>query len=579
MNNKTRKRGGGIQKSNGLYHILSIGYEIECSNLMKLTKTGNGENVLFNSDTLAHDAAEIQEMILSMDYDDVDEDLLVRSEELVEMDVFDKYGDIDENASFSITNDISPDPFSNKLKKYCFYLEQYENDDSDQGHREEKNKLYMFRDTEQNIDYKINFLFKTYRDCEDHSNVEWIFTYFNPERSANVIVDTLLNVIRNLMAHISDLIPIRGNFIMNDPNTEKDAYSDELIIEPEDRILYHKPNTNLYYLQNHVIHYPFTIYDTCTRIQMTFSTKIENLYTVIKTIFTDNQNAIPELSAKIKTIFKTIENVKMCIDEMIKKYNESSTNIHKLQKSSGLIIDSVDIDVVKNYLFLFLYKIERYFEFNKSGKKTKYLKNKLGINSRHSNYILYVELKNTIKRIFEVDDKTAIDIIKSIVLQPDLLNKMVSDSSSENLRKGVFLMTNTLDKQHKQYGNPVFSLNSYFDFFEDPVDPNNNDWLEYKEIDNLTARLELKDDVVLIELRAFQDILSSYAYGIADLELKDQMKNGACNKIRNQYSADVSSITIGQLKKMSDLLTRSKQKTKSKTIKSKSRPMPKAKSK
>jgi hypothetical protein len=571
MNNKTQKKGGGIQKSNGLYHILSIGYEIECSNLMKLTKTEIGENVLFNSDTLAHDAAEIKEMIESMNYDDVDDDLLARSEELVEMDVLDKYGDIDKNASFSITNDISPDPFTNKLGKYCYYLEPYENDDTNQEHREEKNKLYMFRDTERNIDYKINFLFKTFRDCEEHSNVEWIFTYFYPERSANLIMDTFSNVIRNLTEHLSDLIPIHGNFIMNDPYTEKDAYANELIIEPEDRILYHKPNTNLYYLQNHVVNHPFTIDDVCTRIQTTFSMKIENLYTVLKAIFTDNRNAIPELSAKNKKYFEIIQNVKQCVDEMVKKYNESSANVHKLQKSSGFIIDSVDIDVVKNYLFLFLYKIERYFEFSIPGHKTKYLKNKLVINSRHSNYILYVELKNAIKRIFEVDDKTAIDIIKSIVLQPKLLTNLVSDSAKEHLRKGVFLMSNTLDKTHKQYGNPVFSMNSYFDFFEDPVEAGNNDWLEYKEFDSLTARIELNDDVVLIELRSFQDILSNYAYGIADSKLKDEMENGACNKIRNQYSPDISSITIGQLKKMIDLLTRSKPKTKARTMKPKTK--------
>ena len=93
--------------------------------------------------------------------------------------------------------------------------------------------------------------------------------------------------------------------------------------------------------------------------------------------------------------------------------------------------------------------------------------------------------------------------------------------------------------------------------------------MEYKEFDSLTARIELNDDVVLIELRAFQDILSNYAYGIADSKLKDEMENGACNKIRNQYSPDISSITIGQLKKMFDLLTRSKPKTKARTIKSK----------
>jgi hypothetical protein len=171
-------------------------------------------------------------------------------------------------------------------------------------------------------------------------------------------------------------------------------------------------------------------------------------------------------------------------------------------------------------------------------------------------------LKSKIEQILNVDNSIAIDIIKRIIFQPDILKQM--NSSHIKLRKGALSISNTLEKSNKNYGDPIYSLVSYFDFFEDPVDNESNrnndsgniidyDWLEYKGVDEYSAKMELEDDVVLVECRVFQKLLSSYVYSIADEELKQQMTNGACNILTNRFGPDVSSLSIANLKKIVEL--------------------------
>ena len=585
MFNKTIKNkiGGSLSNTSGLQHILSIGYEVECSNLMKLTKSETedpSELILFNSDTLVKDVNEIKK-IVDNNYgssENIDYNNIARSEELVEIDVLDKHGIVDEKSKFYITNDTASYPFTKKLNKVCYYpsdeIKSTRKSKSEMEHADEKNELYIFRDTTDNKDYKIHFLFQTNRKCQTHSNVEWIFTYFKPKRGVNVIINTFLNMIKNLVRHTSDLKPIRGNFIMK----YKDANNiqEELIIDnPKERLLYHKPDTNLYYLQNQVSDKPFTIDGTCAKIQMTFSSKIENVYTILKTILTDKKNAIPSITKLLNGRLKIIENIRARIDELIDNYNKTDTSYKIFSKSKK----TTDIEIIKNYLFLILYKIDRYYVFKKrSEKQAKYFKNLLFVNCRHSNHNLYVELKKTIQRMFVVDNTTAVSIITKIVFQPEILNKIVTPEIKDKLRKGVFLSTNTLDKTHRYYGDPIFSLVSYFDFFEEPIktDKTNSivstdntnsivlqdndipsikyDWLEYADIDTASARMDLKDDIILIECRNFQELISSYVYSIADSELKNQMKNGACNIIANQFSEDVPALSIGNFKKVIEIL-------------------------
>jgi hypothetical protein len=200
------------------------------------------------------------------------------------------------------------------------------------------------------------------------------------------------------------------------------------------------------------------------------------------------------------------------------------------------------------------------------------------VNCRHTNAALYEELKKHLKKMLGVDDTTAISIIKAIILQPEPMNLMVG-TVKENLRKGVFLASNILDKKNSNYGDPIYSLGSYFDFFEDPisdtrisassnVEPTIYDWLEYKKVDVYSSRQDIKDGIILIECRNFQEMISMYAYSIADGELKDQMKNGACNIITKNFSEDVPALTIANFKKIIEILktNKSSKTRKNKTI-------------
>ena len=321
---KMNSYGGDISNINGLQHILSIGYEVECGILMKLTRSETGDSpkssisskhsskslehtnslgqgnslkdseswglgklfeggdsseinsspksvhslksskseklskssksshssqlskpdkiVLFNSDTFTQDIIEFKKF--EENPEDIDENIIARLEEMVEDNIYDDNNQIDPNSSFYITNDIAMSPFMRELTAVCYYASKEDGD----NHTDEKNNLYLFRDTEKNQDYEINFLFRNpATDCATHSNVEWVFTYYRPQQGDNIIINTFLNMIKNLLRHLSDLQPITGNFIMKYKDDQgKDT---ELIIaKPEQRVLYHKPNTNLYYL-------------------------------------------------------------------------------------------------------------------------------------------------------------------------------------------------------------------------------------------------------------------------------------------------------------------------------------------
>ncbi|NBQ17488.1 hypothetical protein EBU24_04170 [bacterium] len=543
--NKRYKKGGDISNQNGLRHILSIGYEIECANLMKLTKTETDnpdEQVLFNSDTTSNSILEFKKFETNID--DIDEDIIIRLEEMVEDVVLDDSGNVDTNSVFNITNDISLYSFSKKLKKACHYSES---DSQDDDHTDEKNQMYLFRDTEDN-EYNIHFLFNSNNnnECHKQTNVEWIFTYFKPKRSQNVIVDTFVNVIKNILRHVSDLEQINGKFIMK-YNDENDVEQELIIDKPENRVLYHKPDTNLYYLQTQVSNMDFVFDDNCSKIQMTFSAKAENILTVMETILRDNLNSVPKINERLVKRLDILLNVKSCVEELFNRYNSSAPTY-------AFPAENKNVEIVKNYITLFLFKIERYYFFIKgSAIKTKYLKNVLFFNSRHGNHAFYAALKLKIRKLCKITEIDAIEIIQKLILQPTVLTKMVH-SDVTGLRRGVFSPTNLLDKTHAHYGDPCYSLASYFQFFEDPVDTKmSNDWLVYKEIDNDTTNMELKNDVVLAECRNFQELLVSYVYSIADAELKNQMVTGSCNMLTGKTDEDVSGFSIANFKKIVEL--------------------------
>lgn len=511
--------GGDVFRNNALKNIVSVGYEIECGVLAKMTLSEMSEStnkLLLNTDTTSKDVSQLKK--LENDLNALDDNVMKRIEETVEMESFDKHGKIDKNTEFHITNDYAVTPFLKKLKPLCFY-----NDDDDENNTHEKNLMYKFHAKSGDI-YDINFILNAFNNCESFSCVEWIFTYYKPERSTNVVLETFVNMMTNLIHHIDDLKPIHGNLKLHYFNDEE-----QIIDKPNDRILYHKPNTNIYYLQTHVLDKPLTLDDVCSKIQMTFGAKAEHIFDIMLALLDSNKYE------KVNEQYKAINNVKICVEELVEK--------------SGHDVNAR----AKAYIGLILFKLRQYYIYQSLDKKdSSYFKNALFMNARHSNYDLYLAFKKCVKT-------NALNTLCDIVLQPDILNKYLENPS---VRRGAFSKNNILNQDAVQYGNPAYSLHSYFQFFETPRNDESNldykgkilynDWLQYKKIDFSSAKLPLKRDVVLVESRSFHNIITSFIQSIADDELTKNLTGGICNEITKKHGV-VSAYSIRDMRKIVEL--------------------------
>jgi hypothetical protein len=124
-------------------------------------------------------------------------------------------------------------------------------------------------------------------------------------------------------------------------------------------------------------------------------------------------------------------------------------------------------------------------------------------------------------------------------------------------RKNAFSITNKVEKSNKRYGDPYYSLVSYFDFFENPIDnPERRndkdeifyDWLQYTGVDNYSSTTNINNNIVLVEVRSFVRLLSSYIYSISDDELKNSMTNGICNRMKKYFHPDMGGFSMLTLK-------------------------------
>jgi hypothetical protein len=203
---------------------------------------------------------------------------------------------------------------------------------------------------------------------------------------------------------------------------------------------------------------------------------------------------------------------------------------------------------------------------------------------------LYDALKKSIRRYFGdslgKDDSTStvVAIIQKLCVQSEILEKhMVSDITT--LRKNVFRPSNHFDKKNASYGNPAKSLISYFHFFEDPINDDTNvdiddniiyhDYLEYKRIDAYSAKMDLKNDIVLIEFRVFARLLASYIYSILEERKKEKMRTGICNHMTRNFKPDVRALSLDVLSEFDDYYHKQHPKSKSK---SKTRSKPRSRS-
>ena len=537
--------GGNIDQQGIFKHILSIGYEFETHDLAKLSlfedKTDSVlmnsnitlkilENKIENEDAFPLDDNQFMINIGSKEdnktYDSNLESEYNKNRENDEIEQTyveyvaepDMDGDTVHNETmFNITNDIGDSDFIHMLKKSCTPIED----------SVLKNDMYIFKTN--NKEYKLNFEETLQNNCYVISGCEWIITFYKPKISKNIILETFLNAGKRILEHLHKLKKHPGQLFMIDDNGEKTQ-----IGHMDKRILYQKPNTNLFYLQTQDnVKSKSGSRSNISKVtlvpQMTYRVHISNNINVMKGMLhnlVDNMDKAQKKKKGIMLEYNTISKIAECVYELLKEYNTTNTKFKiPLKKKIGKSIT--------NYLFLILYKLHIYVdEYSKTGMMNipeNYFKNYLTFSSRHTNDILYNRIKELLIDCFEPifeegniseekKNEKVVEIFLKIIYQPNILKKYMYLTKAR-----AKALVNRKPKD-ADYGNPLVSFISYFDFFENPIIPEdteiNNiayDWLEYAKIDGLNStQYHLKGDDVIIENRLFAIELSTLMndYGV-----------------------------------------------------------------
>lgn len=485
---KTRRiYAGYITRHKIFNNILSIGYEMETTSLVKFTKMNDGVSDYFmNTDTNARDISMFDSG--GNKYTDEDE-LFIRMEEYYNID-------IGENATFYITNDIATTPLGKQLEAIC---------DNDL----DKDELYTLKiyDTENPTEYPIKFFFNGEVDCSLFSDVEWILTYYNPKNDANIILNTFNGTVQHIIQHLDELeiATKKGRLVLH--NGEGD--NDDIEIErPLNRILFHKPDTNLYYMQAQSN--CKSVNDITTSIQMTFGSHAEHTFQIMKEIMKEPFVCDRDHDKNSCSVYY-FDKIEQCVNELM----EYPMFSDKIKTAPTKLVSEI-----KCFISCILYKLYVYYNIHLQKESKKYLKNSFPLNVRHSNYVLYNELKKCIREL-GIQDASDESIIQQIIIQEDILLKYLVDDV-KYIRKNAFRITNRLDKvEHKKnYGNPAYSLVSYFDFFENPLEDANedtdgeiihHDWFEYTNLDTFSTKMEISADrILLVESRNFPKLIKKH---------------------------------------------------------------------
>jgi hypothetical protein len=292
-------------------------------------------------------------------------------------------------------------------------------------------------------------------------------------------------------------------------------------------------------------------------IQMTFSAHVSNMFLVMKKLSEENLKSSNKGSDRLQQLLS----LEMCVKKLVEKYNEKEPKYKLALAEKTTKRDRLLMRNIYNYIVLILYKLQVYYNIyyslSSETKADKYFKNYLALNARHNNYQLYVELKRCLRVFFDTklfgkskseQDAVLATIIKRLFIQHDVLVKyLLKDSNEKLIRKNAFNIKNVLEPTDtKHYGDPHYSLVSYFDFFENPMDADKPDWFEYKQIDSNSTKMNIKDDIILIEFRAFPRMLANYISSVLGASDRDEMNKkvlgllsiGTLEKFIRKYNSE-----------------------------------------
>ena len=522
-------RGGDVRGKDIFHHIKSIGYELETTRLAKFTLLPGNDSEpekLLHTDLGTNDLA----MLKGLPASDI------RTKELMVLPTEEEDG-----FSFLVTNDMAETKFTQHLQSICeepleaavaTETADIEDEDEKEEHatfvaEEYKNSLYTFNANAGKI-YPIQFLYNEIRHCGLFSDVEWVGTFLRPKKSENIILDTFTKLLSRLFQHLDTLEPIPGTLNLHFSKNDHDV-----VLHPKIRRLFRSPGTSLHYLQ--------TTYREgdakdnndllLLKPQMTFSCPAMFLIPVLEEMIKPASQGT-HVSKVLNYLATFVEVMGTAVEELCETdaWPES-------KKMTGKTLATF-----QGYLWLFLFKIFRYYGYaGKKDKQAPYFKNTLFFNSRHGNAQLYTAMKKLLAKQLNKgeDDSETIETLQKIILQPSILNKILEIIPKAKQRKNMFIFRFYLDSEHKDYGDPSYSLKSYLQFFETSkkstvpnVDPN-TDWLYHSRVDIFSSQMEIVDHLVLIEVRCFLEL-------VVDAFSDVLFPEGNAEKI--------GSLTIGELK-------------------------------
>jgi hypothetical protein len=430
-----------------------------------------------------------------------------------------------ENTKFQLTNDNGEIYFNTLLDKKCKALVE-------KGIQ--KNDMYLFK-TRKGRAYRIHFTDNSSEHCNSFSGIEVVVTYYKPKierqyvvksENPNIILDTFVDAISRIVDHFANLKKIRGTFLVAD---DRIHYS-PLGNYDNTRELYYKPGTNLFYMATYDeadLKKTKNLAAMVFAPQMTFRCNAYDTLEIMKEIlksdpsFKLGKNLIRQHKDE-EQIFDSVEKL---VDRLIQKHNIQHPE-HPIHESGN------NFKIIKTYMFLIYYKIYSYIQGHNAilkeqfeeGEDKTYLKDYLSFASRHSNSVLYERVKELASRIYRIEETQEIkdlffdESICDALFEASEMNEKDYDDDG-NFKYGDPTHTH-LVKDDPHYGDPMYSVSSYFDYFETADEDEESDWFIVAKIDIFSTTFDLTDDKILLENRYFANEFILFAKNVLSPKYK-----------------------------------------------------------
>ena len=381
------------------------------------------------------------------------------------------------------------------------------------------------------------------------TDVEWIATYYKPKPTNNTIFEYFMITMKLLIDHLNSLKTIRG-CIMQYLDDDDNEYKDFTELNKTKQI-YTIPGTSLVYYNTVIL--GNRNFDVTNDIAITPQTtmvcdvlyiyrvmiQLSSFDTVSKNIeILDRYKENKLISDILETIEESelffIEYSYKVVKNMFNAYNSDPRNSNYLFDSSN------DVQKLKAYFFLIFYKLINYMNVYISRKRkisTTMLKYALPFAVRHYNSDLYFKIKDLVKKIFlpkfqnrsnEEIDKIVVSIIQNIVSDDNTKEVYMYKNIQKEHNKLLNSILSNPNLKEVRFGDPLYSVSSYFQYFETQNLEHQPDWLVKNNIDEKSSKFDLTNDDIMFEFRSFYEHAFLYLFLTGNDEVRE-------NLLQNQH--------------------------------------------